>query len=79
MSFLSLTEQKLRGDRIAFYKYPWRKGNTRERKELFKLEDSFGTRTNGYKLATKRSRMEIGFLTTGVIRIWDQQDCEQST
>lgn len=30
MSLLSLTEQKLVGDRTAFYKYPWRKGNTRE-------------------------------------------------
>lgn len=30
MPLLSLTEKKLRGDRIAFYKYPQRKGNIRE-------------------------------------------------
>lgn len=77
MSLLSLTEQKLVGDRTAFYKYPWRKGNTREWKELFKLEDSFGTRTKGYKLATNRSKTEIGILTTRAMRIWDQQDCKQ--
>lgn len=77
--FLVQLKQNLRGDRVAFYKYPWRKWNTREWKELLELKDSFVTRTYGYKLATNGSRMGIGFLTTGGMGIWKQQDCEQWT
>lgn len=55
---------------IAVYKYI-RRINTRKGKEQFKLKDNVDTRTNGYKLAMNKSRLEISrsFPTKGV-RCW---------
>lgn len=55
---------------IAVYKYI-RRINTRKAKEQFKLKDNVDTRTNGYKLAMNKFRLEISrsFTTKGV-RCW---------
>uniref|UniRef100_A0A452IXX8 RRM domain-containing protein n=1 Tax=Gopherus agassizii TaxID=38772 RepID=A0A452IXX8_9SAUR len=54
----SLTKSRLRGDMIALYKYI-RGINIREGEELFKLNTNVDTRTNGYKLAIRKLRLEI--------------------
>ncbi|CAM5110844.1 unnamed protein product, partial [Natator depressus] len=58
LGLFSLTKTRLRGDMIALYKYI-RGINTREGEELFKLSTNVDTRTNGYKLATRKFRLEI--------------------
>ncbi|CAM4587742.1 unnamed protein product [Lepidochelys kempii] len=58
LGLFSLTKRRLRGDMIAPYKYI-RGINTEEGEELFKLSTNVDTRTNGYKLATKKFRLEI--------------------
>ncbi|CAM4521747.1 unnamed protein product [Lepidochelys olivacea] len=58
LGLFSLTKRRLRGDMIAFYKYI-RGINAREGEELFKLITNVETRTNGYKLATRKFRLEI--------------------
>lgn len=56
---------------IAVYKYI-RRINTRKAKEQFKLKDNVDTRTNGYKLAVNKFRLEItkSFTAEGV-RCWN--------
>ncbi|CAM5110189.1 unnamed protein product [Natator depressus] len=68
----SLTKRRLRGDTIALYKYI-RGINTREGEELFKLSTNVDTRTNGYKLATRKFRLEIRrrFLTIRGVKFWN--------
>ncbi|CAM5111945.1 unnamed protein product [Natator depressus] len=58
LGLFSLTKRRLRGDMIALYKYI-RGINTREGEELFKLSNNVDTRTNGYKLAIRKFRLEI--------------------
>ncbi|CAM4650931.1 unnamed protein product [Lepidochelys kempii] len=58
LGLFSLTKRRLRGDMIALYKYI-RRINTGEGEELFKLSTSVDTRTNGYKLAIGKFRLEI--------------------
>ncbi|CAM4659406.1 unnamed protein product [Caretta caretta] len=58
LGLFSLTKRKLRGDMIAFYIYI-RGINIGEGEELFKLSTNVDTRTNGYKLATRKFRLEI--------------------
>ncbi|CAM5114511.1 unnamed protein product [Eretmochelys imbricata] len=58
LGLFSLTKRRLRGDMIALYK-SIRGINTREGEELFKLSTNVDTRTNGYKLATRKFRLEI--------------------
>ncbi|CAM4695718.1 unnamed protein product [Lepidochelys kempii] len=58
LGLFSLTKRRLRGDMIALYKYI-RGINTGEGEELFKLSTNVDTRTNGYKLATGKFRLEI--------------------
>ncbi|CAM5096139.1 unnamed protein product [Natator depressus] len=58
LGLFSQTKRRLRGDMIALYKYI-RGINTREGEELFKLSVNVDTRTNGYKLATRKFRLEI--------------------
>lgn len=55
---------------IAVYKYI-RRINTRKAKEQFKLKDNVDTRTNGYKLALNKFRLEISrSFTTKAVRCW---------
>ncbi|CAM4504902.1 unnamed protein product [Lepidochelys kempii] len=58
LGLFSLNKRRLRGDMIALYKYI-RGINTGEGEELFKLSNNVDTRTNGYKLATRKFRLEI--------------------
>ncbi|CAM4578493.1 unnamed protein product [Caretta caretta] len=58
LGLFSLTKRRLRGDRIALYKYI-RGINTGEGEELFKLSTNVDTRTNGYKLVIRKFRLEI--------------------
>ncbi|CAM5091881.1 unnamed protein product [Eretmochelys imbricata] len=58
LGLFSLTKRRLRGDRIALYKYI-KRINTREGEELFKLSTNVDTRTNEYKLAIRKFRLEI--------------------
>ncbi|CAM4679958.1 unnamed protein product [Caretta caretta] len=58
LGLFSLTKRMLRGDMIALYKYI-RGINTGEGEELFKLSTNVDTRTNGYKLAIGKFRLEI--------------------
>ncbi|CAM5141001.1 unnamed protein product [Natator depressus] len=58
LGLFSLTKRRLREDMIALYKYI-RGINTREGEELFKLSNNVDTRTNGYKLTTRKFRLEI--------------------
>ncbi|CAM5166280.1 unnamed protein product [Natator depressus] len=58
LGLFNLTKRRLRGDMIALYKYI-RGINTREGEKLFKLSTNVDTRTNGYKLATRKFRFEI--------------------
>ncbi|CAM4680127.1 unnamed protein product [Lepidochelys kempii] len=68
----SLSKRRLRGDMIALYKYI-RGINTGEGEELFKLSTKVDTRTNGYKLATRKFRLEIRqrFLTIRGVKFWN--------
>ncbi|CAM4321681.1 unnamed protein product [Lepidochelys kempii] len=72
LGLFSLTKRRLRGDMIALYKYI-RGINTREGEELFKLSTNVDTRTNGYKLATRKFRLEIRrrFLTIRGVKFWN--------
>ncbi|CAM5147068.1 unnamed protein product [Eretmochelys imbricata] len=58
LGLFSLTKRRLRGDMIALYKYI-RGINIREGEELFKLSTNVDTRTNEYKLAIGKFRLEI--------------------
>ncbi|CAM5091879.1 unnamed protein product [Eretmochelys imbricata] len=72
LGLFSLTKRRLRGDMIALYNYI-RGINTREGEELFKLSTNVDTRTNGYKLATRKFRLEIRrrFLTIRGVKFWN--------
>ncbi|CAM5112173.1 unnamed protein product [Natator depressus] len=72
LGLFSLTKRRLRGDMIALYKYI-RGINTGEGEELFKLSTNVDTRTNGYKLATRKFRLEIRrrFLTIRGVKFWN--------
>ncbi|CAM4599933.1 unnamed protein product [Lepidochelys kempii] len=71
LGLFSLTKRRLRGDMIALYKYI-RGINTREGEELFKLRTNVDTRTNGYKLATRKFRLEIRlFLIIRGVKFWN--------
>ncbi|CAM5140517.1 unnamed protein product [Natator depressus] len=72
LGLFSLTKRRLRGDMIALYKYI-RGINIGEGEELFKLSTSVDTRTNGYKLATRKFRLEIRrrFLTIRGVKFWN--------
>ncbi|CAM5107583.1 unnamed protein product [Eretmochelys imbricata] len=72
LGLFSLTKRRLRGDMIALYKYI-RGINTGEGEELFKLGTNVDTRTNGYKLATRKFRLEIRrrFLTIRGVKFWN--------
>uniref|UniRef100_A0A8C3PDM1 Reverse transcriptase domain-containing protein n=1 Tax=Chrysemys picta bellii TaxID=8478 RepID=A0A8C3PDM1_CHRPI len=58
LGLFTLTKRRLRGDMIALFKYI-RGINTREGEELFQLSTNVDTRTNGYKLAVGKFRLEI--------------------
>ncbi|CAM4628384.1 unnamed protein product [Lepidochelys olivacea] len=58
LGLFSLTKRRLRGDMIALYK-SIRGINIREGEELFKLSTNVDTRTNEYKLAIGKFRLEI--------------------
>ncbi|CAM4622161.1 unnamed protein product [Caretta caretta] len=58
LGLFSLTKRRLRGDMIALYKYI-RGINIGEGEELFKFSTNVDTRTNGYKLAIRKFRLEI--------------------
>uniref|UniRef100_A0A8C3FZL9 Reverse transcriptase domain-containing protein n=1 Tax=Chrysemys picta bellii TaxID=8478 RepID=A0A8C3FZL9_CHRPI len=58
LGLFTLTKRSLRGDMIALFKYI-RGINTREGEELFQLSTNVDTRTNGYKLAIGKFRLEI--------------------
>lgn len=58
LGLFSLAKLRLIANMIAVYKYI-RRINTREAKEQFKLKDNVDTRTNGYKLAMSKFRLEI--------------------
>lgn len=61
----------LREASIPFYKYI-QEMNTRKEKELHKLKDSADLRTNGYKLAKNKFRLQIrSFLTNSGVRLWN--------
>ncbi|CAM4568387.1 unnamed protein product [Lepidochelys kempii] len=72
LGLFSLTKRRLRGDMIALYKYI-RGINTGEGEELFKLSANVDTRTNGYKLAIGKFRLEIRqrFLTIRGVKFWN--------
>ncbi|CAM5110902.1 unnamed protein product [Natator depressus] len=72
LGLFSLTKRRLRRDMIALYKYI-RGINTRVGEELFKLSTDVDTRTNGYKLANGKFRLEIRrrFLTTRGVKFWN--------
>ncbi|CAM5123271.1 unnamed protein product, partial [Eretmochelys imbricata] len=71
LGLFSLTK-RLRGDLIALCKYI-RGINTGEGEELFKLSTIVDTRTNGYKLAIGKFRLEIRrrFLTIRRVKFWN--------
>lgn len=55
---------------IAVYKY-LRRINTGKAKEQFKLKDNVDTRTNGYKLAMNKFRLEISrSFTSNAVGCW---------
>lgn len=58
LGLFCLAKRRLIADMIAVYKYIGRI-NTRKAKEQFKLKDNVDTRTNGYKLAMNKFRLEI--------------------
>ncbi|CAM4556029.1 unnamed protein product [Caretta caretta] len=72
LDLFSLTKRRLRGDMIALYKYI-RGINTREGEELFKLSTNVDTRINGYKLSTRKFRLEIRrrFPTIRGVKFWN--------
>uniref|UniRef100_A0A8C3F2F9 Reverse transcriptase domain-containing protein n=1 Tax=Chrysemys picta bellii TaxID=8478 RepID=A0A8C3F2F9_CHRPI len=72
LGLFSLTKRRLRGDMIALFKYI-RGINTREGEELFQLSTNVDTRTNGYKLAVGKFRLEIRrrFLTIRGVKYWN--------
>uniref|UniRef100_A0A674KBD5 Reverse transcriptase domain-containing protein n=1 Tax=Terrapene triunguis TaxID=2587831 RepID=A0A674KBD5_9SAUR len=72
LGLFSLTKRRLRGDRIALFKYI-RGINTKEGEELFQLSTNVDTRTNGYKLAMGKFRLEIRqhFLTIRGVKFWN--------
>ncbi|CAM4557273.1 unnamed protein product [Caretta caretta] len=72
LGLFSLIKKRLRGDMIALYKYI-RGINTGEGEELFKLSTNVDTRTNGYKLATRKFRLDIRrrFLTIRGVKFWN--------
>uniref|UniRef100_K7F1X3 Reverse transcriptase domain-containing protein n=1 Tax=Pelodiscus sinensis TaxID=13735 RepID=K7F1X3_PELSI len=72
LGLFTLTKRRLRGDMIALFKYI-RGINTREGEELFKLNTNVDTRTNEYKLAIRKFRLEIRqrFLTIRGVRFWN--------
>uniref|UniRef100_K7F000 Reverse transcriptase domain-containing protein n=1 Tax=Pelodiscus sinensis TaxID=13735 RepID=K7F000_PELSI len=72
LGLFTLTKRRLRGDMIALLKYI-RGINTREGEELFKFNTNVDTRTNGYKLASRKFRLEIRrrFLTIRGVKFWN--------
>ncbi|CAM5166439.1 unnamed protein product [Eretmochelys imbricata] len=72
LGLFSLTKRRLRGDMIVLYKYI-RGINTGEGEELFKLSTNVDTRTNRYKLAIGKFRLEIirRFLTIRGVKFWN--------
>uniref|UniRef100_A0A452HYE6 Reverse transcriptase domain-containing protein n=1 Tax=Gopherus agassizii TaxID=38772 RepID=A0A452HYE6_9SAUR len=72
LGLFSLAKRRLRGDMLALYKYI-RGINIREGEELFKLSTNVDTRTNGYKLDTRKFRLEIRrrFLTIRGVKFWN--------